>query len=84
MADMLSRAQFDEEEEMVSEEEEVSEDFFELAQLSENRQSTLTIHEFNEDDYDGDWLPIGNFLGLMTTNASETKEEASRIRKKAY
>ena len=84
MANMLSRARFNEEEGMVSEYEDVEVDFFESSRLSANKWSTPTLHLFNEDDYDGDWLPIGNFLGLMTTNASETKEEASRIRKKAY
>ena len=42
------------------------------------------MNEFDEDGYDGEWLLIGRFLKTMTTDASMTKEEAGRLRKKAY
>ena len=64
---------------MVLEDEEVSLDFFELAQLSTNERSTPTLHEFDEDNYDGEWLQIEKFLSTMTTYTTWTKEEAARI-----
>jgi hypothetical protein len=56
MADMLSRARFDDEDDMVSEDEEVGVDFFEAAHLTTERGNTLTLHEFDEGGYDGEWL----------------------------
>ena len=69
---------------MVSEDEDVTLDFFKMARLSAEDKDTLTLHAFNEDEDEGEWLLIGRFLRTMTTDASLTKEEALRIRKKAY
>jgi hypothetical protein len=84
MADMLSRARFDDEHGMVSEDEEVGVDFFEAAHLVTERANTPTLNEFDETEYDGEWLIIGRFLRTMTPAAEWTKEEANRVRKKAY
>jgi hypothetical protein len=84
MADMLSRARFDDESGMISENEDVEVDFFEAAHLVTERGSTLTLSEFNESEYDGEWLRIGRFLKTMTPAADWTREEAEQIRKKAY
>ena len=48
------------------------------------RQSTPPLNEFNEDDYDEEWLMIGRFLKKMAMIASLIREEASQLRKKAY
>jgi hypothetical protein len=84
MADMLSRARYDDENGMVSEDEEVGVDFFETTRVTTGRASTLTLNEFDESEYDGEWLLIGRFLRTMTPAAEWTKEEANRVRKKAY
>jgi hypothetical protein len=84
MADMLSRARFDDESGMVSEDEDVGVDFFETAHLTTERGSTPTLNEFDESEYDGEWLRIGMFLKTMTPAADWTREEAYRIRKTAY
>ena len=42
------------------------------------------MNEFDEDDYNGEWLLIGRFLRTMTVDASWTREEASQLRKRAY
>ena len=42
------------------------------------------MNEFDEDDYDGEWLLIGILLKTMTTGASMTKEEAGQLQKRAY
>jgi hypothetical protein len=84
MADMLSRASFDDENGMVSKDEDVGVDFFEAAHLTTERASTPTLNEFEESDYDGEWLLIGSFLKTMTSATEWTREEANRIRKKAY
>ena len=83
MANMRSRASFDEEDNMVSEDEEDEVDFFEVARLSANEWSTPTMHVFNENDYEREWLLIGRFLSMMVKNVALKKQEASRIRKKA-
>ena len=80
---MLSRARFENEGVMVSEDEEVGVDFFEAAYVTTDRGSTPTLNDFDESKYDGEWLQIGGFLRTMTPDASWTKDEANRIRKKA-
>jgi hypothetical protein len=82
MADMLSRARYDDENGMVSEDEEVGEDFSEAADLTTERASTLTLNEFDERKYDWEWLLIGRFLRTMTPATEWTREEANRIQKK--
>ena len=84
MADMLSRARFDDEDSTVLEDEEVSVDFFEAAYVTTRKGSTLALNEFDERKFDGEWLQIGGFLMTMTPNVAWTKEETNRIRKKAY
>jgi hypothetical protein len=84
MADMLSRARFDDESGMVSEDEDVGSDFFEAAHLATERGSTPTLNEINESGYDGEWLQIGRFLKTMAPATEWTREEACQIRKKAY
>ena len=84
MADMLSRARYEDEDAMVSEDEEVGADFFKSARLKTERRSAPPVNDFNEDGYNGEWLLIGRFLKTMTTDAAMTKEEAGRLRKKAY
>ena len=84
MADMLSRARYEDEDGMVSENEEVGADFFKSSRLRTERQSAPPVNEFNEDGYNGEWLLIGRFLKTMTTDAAMRKEEAGRLRKKAY
>jgi hypothetical protein len=84
MADMLSRARFDDEGGMVSEDEEVCVNFFEAAHLTIERGSTPTLNEFDESEYDGEWLQIRRFLKMITSTAPWTREETNRIRKKAY
>jgi hypothetical protein len=84
MADMLSRARFDDESGMVSENKDVGEDFFKAAHLATERGGTPALNEFDESEYDGEWLRIERFLKTMTPTPEWTKEEAGRIRKKAY
>ena len=78
MADMLSRVRFDDEDE------EVGVDFFKAAYMTTDGTSTPAHNDFNERKYNGEWLQIGGFLRTMTPDASWTKDEANRVRKKAY
>ena len=57
IGDMLSRARFDDEDGMISEDEEVGVDFFESAQITARGRSTPAVNEFNEDEYEGELLP---------------------------
>ena len=84
MADMLSRVRFEDEDGMVSENEEVGADFFKSARMRIKGQSAPLVNEFDEDGYDGECLLIGRFLKTMTTDTSMTKGEAGQLRKKAY
>ena len=84
MADMLSRARFEGEDGMVSEDEEVGVDFFESACVATRAGSAPALNKFSKSEYDGEWLQIGRFLRTMTQDAAWTREEANRIRKKAY
>ena len=56
MADLLSRAMFDNEDGMVSEDEEVDVDLFETAYVTTRKGSTPALNEFNENKYDEEWL----------------------------
>ena len=84
MADMLSRARYEDEDAMVSENEEVGADFFQSARLRTERQNTPPVNGFNEDGYNREWLLIGRFLKTMTIDATTKKEEARWLLKKAY
>ena len=55
---------------MVSEDEEVGVEFFELAQVTTKGRSTPALNEFNENEYEGEWLWVGRFLRTLTPNAS--------------
>ena len=77
MADMLSRARF-------QEDENVSLDFFKTARLSAEDKGMKTLHTFNEDEYEREWLLIRRFLRTMMTDGSWTKEETLCIWKKSY
>ena len=84
MADMFSRVRFENEDNMVLKDEEVGVDFFKSARMKIKRLSTPPLNEFDENDYDGEWLLIGRFVRTMTEDASWTREEASQLRKRAY
>ena len=84
MADMLSRARFEDEGGMVSEDEEFGVDFFEAAYVTTGRENTQTLNDFDESKYNGEWLQIGGFLKTMSLGTTWTKDEANRIWKKAY
>ena len=72
MADMLSRARFNDKDGMVSEDEEVGVNFFESAYVTMRERSTPALNEFDEGKYDGEWLQIGGFLRTMTLDAAWT------------
>jgi hypothetical protein len=52
--------------------------------LTTERASTPTLNEFDESEYNGEWLLIRRFLKTMTSAAEWTREEANRIQKKVY
>ena len=73
MTDMLSKARFDTEDGMVSEDEEVGVDFFESAYVTMEEGSTMALNEFDKGEYDGDWLQISGFLKTMTQDVAWTR-----------
>ena len=56
MANMLLRVRFNDEDDMVSEDEEVGVDFFESSYVWTRERSTPALNEFDEGKYDGEWL----------------------------
>ena len=67
---ILSRACYEGNEDMVLEDEEVNVDFFESARLSAKKRGTPALHLFNENYYEGEWLLIRRFLSTMVPDAS--------------
>ena len=70
MDNILSRACYEGNEDMVVEDEEVNVDFFESARLSAKKRGTPALHRFNENYYEGEWLLIRRFLSTMVPDAS--------------
>ena len=84
MDNILSRACYEGNDDMVSEDGEVSVDLFESARLSAKKRGTLARHRFNENYYKGECLLIRRSLSTMAPDTSWAMEEASQVRKKAY
>ena len=84
MDDMMSRACFKGNDNMVSEDEEVNVDFYESGLLLAQKRGTPALHRFNENYYEGECLLIRKFLSTMVPGASLAMEDASRIWKKSY
>ena len=85
MADMLSRARFEGESNMVSEDDDIALDFLKMAQaFVDDRDVWVLHHAFYQSEYEGEWLHIGKFLSSRTAATSWSKEEAQRVWKKAY
>ena len=51
-ADMLSRARFDDKEDMISEDEEIGVDFFETTYITTRKESTPALNKFDKRKYD--------------------------------
>ena len=75
MDNILSRACYEGNEDMVVEDEEVNVDFFESARLSAKKQGPPALHRFNENYYEGEWLLIRRFLSTMAPDASWAMED---------
>ena len=74
---------------MVSEDEEVSVDFFESAYVTRRAGSALALNEFNQGEYDEEWLWIGGLLKTMTPEekrltGSGRKRTSSSYRRGTY
>ncbi|KAL3687049.1 hypothetical protein R1sor_013358 [Riccia sorocarpa] len=79
VADMLSRARYDGEEEMVEESEDIGEQFYSVSEVGVN-----SVVGFREDLYEGEWLDIGRYLATLSKQEGWTDEEYRKVRKKAY
>ncbi|KAL3697011.1 hypothetical protein R1sor_011087 [Riccia sorocarpa] len=79
VADMLSRARYEGEEEMVEESEDIGEQFYSVFEVGVN-----SVVGFREDLYDGEWLDIGRYLETLSKQEGWTDEEYRKVRKKAY
>ena len=74
---MLSRARYEGEENLCSDEEGVGLDFFTISYAR-------VLAMFKVEDYEGKFIEIGKHLSSLTRDESWSKEDFYRIRKKAY
>ncbi|KAL2643032.1 hypothetical protein R1flu_010619 [Riccia fluitans] len=79
VADMLSRARYDGEEDMVEDVDDVGEEFFSISLLRKDSEDA-----FKQDLYDGEWLEIGRYLSMLNRQEWWMNEEFRRVRRKAY
>ena len=74
---VLSRARYDGEEDWHSDEEDVGSDFF-------TSSYTRVLISFIEEDYEGEYVEIGEYLSSLQRDESWSTEDFHRIQKKAY
>ncbi|KAL3686784.1 hypothetical protein R1sor_013093 [Riccia sorocarpa] len=79
VADMLSRARYDGEEELVDDTDDIGTEFYSIAQVGGETEAV-----FREELYEGEWLDLGRYLGSLTRQEGWSDAEFKRIRKKAY
>ena len=86
VADMLSRARFVNEDMMQNEDEDCATTSYQMVD-----QVPLEIHNefmistmFKEEEYEGEWLEIGQFLKTHTTDPSWSRKQFNEFRRKAF
>lgn len=85
VADMLSRARYEDEENMVDEDEDVGTNFYTMALVKKEGLCLATpLEAFAEDLYEGEWLNIGRYLSSLKKQETWSDQEFRRIRRKAY
>ena len=85
MADMLSRARYEDEEEMVMVEDDVGLKFYSSSHLHANCCSNAHALEFSDESmHEGEWFLIGSYLSTLTRQEDWSNAEFRKIRKKAY
>ena len=85
VADMLSRARYEDEEDMVDEDEDVGTNFYTMALMRREGLCLATPLElFLEEFYEGEWLNIGRYLSSLKRLEIWSDQEFKRIRRKAY
>ena len=85
VANMLSRVRFEDEEEMISMEEDVGLKFYKSSHASVDDGFIVHVFTvFSEEEYDGEWLLIGHYLSTLNRPDGWSDQEYRRIQKKAY
>ncbi|MCO5603611.1 hypothetical protein L7F22_057762 [Adiantum nelumboides] len=85
VANMLSRAKFEDEEEMLTISDDVGLKFHSSSHLHACCDTLVRVYEvFFEEIYDGDWLLIGRYLSTLTRQEGWSDQEYKRFKKKAY
>ncbi|KAL3688564.1 hypothetical protein R1sor_014873 [Riccia sorocarpa] len=80
VADMLSRARYEDEEELMEDDEDVGATVFCRAQQGEKEYPK----PFTEELYDSEWLDIGYYLSTMSRQQGWSDAEFKQTRRKAY
>ena len=85
VADMLSRARYEDESQMIDESDDVGTKFYSISHVKGNYVCmSHPLELFLEDHYEGDWLLIGSYLSTLTKQDGWSEQEFKRIRRKAY
>ncbi|KAL2643843.1 hypothetical protein R1flu_011430 [Riccia fluitans] len=79
VVDMLSRARYEGEEDMVEDVNDVGEEFFSISHLRKDSEDA-----FRQNLYDGEWLEIGRYLSMLNRQEGWMDGEFRRVRRKAY
>ena len=80
IANMLSRANYEDEEDMVVEGDNVGTKFYTTSYVQKDQCCFVSsLESFLEDMYEGEWQLIGRYLSALTKQEDWTNEEFKRI-----
>ena len=83
--DMLSRARYEDEEGMISDNDDVGTKFYTTAHAKGDHAClSNALESFIEDMYEGDWLLISQYLSTLARHENWSDSEFKRICRKAY
>ena len=80
VADMLSRARFEDEEDLIEDIDDVGTTFYSMAQKGEGEYP----RPFEASLYEGEWLDIGYYLSTLAKHSGWSDTHFKRVRRKAY
>ena len=85
VADMLSRARYEDEPQMIDDSDDVGTKFYSISHVKGNHVCmSNSLELFLKELYEGDWLLIGSYLSTLTKQEGWSEQEFKRIRRKAY
>ncbi|RYA38525.1 hypothetical protein DD606_25955 [Enterobacter cloacae complex sp. GF14B] len=85
MADMLSKARYEDEQDMIIEGDDVGTNFYTIDHAKSSHACFVSsLESFSEELYENEWLLIGRYISTLHKQDDWTEQEFKRIRRKAY